>query len=181
VTKIKSTIDLIMEKTRHLSLNDEEKEALEKQQLIQRVKAPLLRYLQGEKDANSLAHELDQLPPDRHDEGKRICLELLTDRLSPFEDNTRILAAVETIRGETERQRWEKTLAPLEKHHQQDLAKARAEAAARSLEGLAALGLLGSAILPCLDDQDPSWKKEWEVRIKAFRDSVKTGLDDPHR
>jgi hypothetical protein len=178
MAKIKSTVDLIMEKTKHLSLNDEEKEALEQQQLFQRVQAPLLRYLQEERDANSLARELDNLPPEKRGEAKRICLELLLDRLSPFADNTRILSGVEALRGQTERERWEKTLAPLAEQHQEDLNKARAEAVARSQEALAAAGLKGSAILPKLDDQAPSWKKEREERIKAFRQRVKTALND---
>jgi len=48
MAKIKSTLDLIMEKTRHLSLNEEEKDALEQQQLSHQVQTPLARYLLGE-------------------------------------------------------------------------------------------------------------------------------------
>lgn len=181
MAKIKSTLDLIMEKTKHLSLNDEEKEALEQQQLAQRVQAPLLRYLQGERDANSLAHELDNLPPEKREEGKRLCLQILMDRLSPFEENTRILAGVEALRGDTERERWENTVVPLEKQYQEELRQAREEAATRFREALAAEGLKGSAILPRVDDSDPFWKQEREKRIKAFRESVRTGLNDPQR
>ena len=181
MAKIKSTLNLIMEKTKHLSLNEQEKEAFEQQQLTQRVQVPLLRYLQGERDANYLAHELDNLPPEKREEGKRRCLEILMDRLSPFEDNARILAGVETLRGETERKGWEKTVAPLEKQFQEELRQAREEAATRFREALAAEGLKGSAIVPRVDDRDPFWKEEREKRIKAFRESVRTGLNDPQR
>lgn len=181
MAKIKSTLDLIMEKTKHLSLDDEEKKALEQQQLTQRVRPPLLRYLQGERDANSLAHELDTLSPEKLEEGKRLCLEILMDRLSPFEDNTRVLAGVEALNGDTEREHWEKTVVPLEKQYQEDLRQAREEAGSRFREALAAEGLKGSAILPRVDDRDPFWKEEREKRIKAFRESVRTGLNDPQR
>ena len=179
MAKIKSTLDLIMEKTKHLSLNTEEKDALEQQQLNQRVQAPLVRYLKGERDANYLAHELDLLPPETIEEGKKLCLGLLMDRLSPLEDNQRILAAVEKLLGEAGRERWKETIAPIEKRFLDDLRKAREEAADRCTEALAAVGLKGPALLARVDEQDPAWKEEQGARIQAFRASVKTGLQDP--
>ena len=179
MAKIKSTLDLIMEKTKHLSLNTEEKDALEQQQLNRRVQAPLVRYLKGERDANYLVHELDLLPPEKTAEGKRLCLGLLMDRLSPLEDNQRILAAVEMLVGEAGRGRWEETIAPIERRFLDDLRKAREAAADRCREALAASGLKGPAILARVDERDPTWKEEQEAHIQAFRASVKTGLQDP--
>ena len=179
MAKIKSTLDLIMEKTKHLSLNTEEKDALEKQQLNQRVQAPLARYLNGERDANHLAHELDLLPPETIEEGRRLCLGLLLDRLSPLESNRRILSAVEKLLGERARERWEKTIAPIERRFLDDHRKACEAAADRGREALAAVGLKGPALLVRVDEQDRAWKEEQEVRIQAFRAGVKTGLQDP--
>jgi len=179
MAKIKSTLDLIMEKTKHLSLNTEEKDALEQQQLNQRVQTPLVLYLKGERDANYLAHELDLLPPETIEEGKRLCLGLLMDRLSPLEDNQRILPAVEKLLGKAGRERWEETITPIERRFRDDLRKARGEAADRCREALAAAGLKGPAVLPRVDEEDPAWKEKQETRIQAFRASVKTDLQDP--
>jgi len=176
MAKIKSTLDLIMEKTQHLSLNEEEKDALEQQQLSQRVQAPLVRYLKGERDANYLAHELDLLPPETIEEGKRLCLGLLIDRLSPLEDNQRVLSGVEKILGETGRESWERTIAPIQRRFLDDLRKTREEAADRCRKALAAVGLEGPALLPRVNEQDPTWKEEQEARIQAFRASVRAGL-----
>jgi len=178
MAKIKSTLDLIMKKTRHLSLNTEEKNALDHQRLNQRVQASLARYLKGERDANYLAHELDLLPPESIEEGKRLCLGLLMDRLSPREDNERILSAVEKLLGEAGRERWQKVLGPLQRRFIDDLRQAREEAADRCREALAAAGLKGPALLARVDEQDPTWKEEQEKRIQAFRASVKTGLQN---
>ena len=179
MAKIKSTLDLIMEKTKHLSLNEEEKDALEQQQLSQQVQAPLAQYLKGERDANYLAHELDLLPPETIEEGRRLCLGLLMDQLSPREDNQRILTAVEKLLGEAGREHWEKVLAPLQRRFLDDLRQAREQAADRCREALTAAGLKGPALLARADEQDPTWKEEQEARIQAFRGSVKTGLQDP--
>jgi hypothetical protein len=179
MAKIRSTLDLIMEKTRHLSLNEEEKIELEQEQLSRRVQAPLVRYLKGERDANHLVHELDLLPPETIEEGKRICQGLLMDRLGPQEDNQPILAAVEKIFGEAGRERWEKVLVPLQRRFLDSLRQAREEAADRCREALTAAGLRGAAVLPRVDEEDPTWKEELETRLQAFRTGIKTGLQDP--
>jgi hypothetical protein len=179
MAEIKSTLDLIMEKTKHLSLNDEEKLALEQQQLIQRVNVPLLHYLKGERDAEYLAQELDSLPPEKREEGRRLCIELLIDSLSPFEDNTRTLAGVERLLGKTGRERWEKTLIPLKKEYQEEREAAHAEAASCLLEALAAAGLRGSALLPHVNEESPPSREEQERSTLAFRARVKKVLNDP--
>ena len=181
MAEIKSTLDLIMEKTKHLSLNAEEKQAFEHQQLNQRVQAPLLRYLKEERDANYLAHELDSLPPEKREEGRRLCLELFIDSLSPFEDNTRILAGVERLLGKAERERWEKIVAPLARECQDEREKAQAEAANQLQETLATAGLRGSALLPCTNEKSSLSSDERDRSTKAFRARVKEGLDDPQR
>jgi hypothetical protein len=176
MAKIKSTIDLIMEKTKHLSLNEEEKDALEQKDLHRRVQAILVPYLKGERDANFLAHELNQFPSDAAEEGRKLCLELLANRLSPLDDNQRILSAVGTLLGESERDRWEQAIAPLQGEYGQDMRKAWEESAARCLAALAASGLEGPAILPRISEQDPSWKQAQEERIEVFRTKVKGAL-----
>jgi hypothetical protein len=179
MARVKSTIDLIMEKTKHLSLDPEEKAAFERQQLAQRIQAPLLRYLRGERDATNLADELDRLPAETAEEGKRLCLGLLMDSLSPFEDNQRILAAVRTLLGENERLAWEKAIAPLEARFRDERRKAREQAVERCREILAERGLAGPALLPRPDEEDPSWKEQEEQRVQAFRAMVRKALGDP--
>jgi hypothetical protein len=181
MARVKSTIDLIMEKTKHLSLNAEEKAAFERQQLVQRIQAPLLRCLRGERDASHLAQELGQLPVEAQEEGKRLCLGLLLDSLHPFADNQRILTAVGSLLGETERLGWEKAIAPLETEFRAERRKARERAVERCRKSLAEQGLAGPALLPRHDEEDPSWKEQEEQRVQAFRAMVKKALGDTQR
>jgi len=176
VAEIKSTLDLIMEKTRHLALNDEEKQAFEQEQLSRKVQAPVMRYLKEERDADFLAHELNLLPPEKRKEGIRLSLALFLDRLSPFDDNARILSGVERLLGEKARKRWEEAVAPLAEACREERAKAQADVAGHFREALAAVGLQGSALLPCTDEQGPLSKEE-EERTQAFRKRVKESLD----
>ncbi len=179
MAKVKSTIDLIMEKTKHLSLNEEEKDALDQKELHRRVQALLIPYLKGERDANYLAQELDRFSDDTVGNGRKLCLELLMDRISPFEDKQRIFSAVAVLAGETERKRWEDSIAPLETECLQALRNAWEASADRCREVLAEAGLKGPALLPRVSEQDPAWKEEREKHVLAFHAGVKKVLGEP--
>ncbi len=176
MAKVKSTMDLIMEKTKHLSLNEEEKNALDRQDLHRRVQALLIPYLRGERDANHLVRELDRFPPDTVEEGRRRCLEFLRERISPFEDKERILSAVAALVSDAERERWDREIAPLETECLQALRDAWEASADRCREDLAGAGLRGPALLPRVREQDPAWKEEREAHIQAFHSGLKRVL-----
>ena len=181
MAKIKSTLDLIMEKTKHLSLSEEERQALEEQELNKRVQALLVRYLNEERGADFLAHELDRLPPGKGEEGRRLCRELLAATLSLFGDDERVFGAVGRLFGLEERERWEKAVAPLKRRFREALAGARQEAGTRCLQDLATLGLKGPALLPCVNDESPFWREEEDKQAGTFQQAVKAALDISHR
>jgi hypothetical protein len=54
MAEIKSTLDLIMERTRNLSMTPEEKEALRRKEWHSRIQGWLQRYLDGLMGTNSL-------------------------------------------------------------------------------------------------------------------------------
>jgi hypothetical protein len=59
--EIKSTLDLVLEKTRHLTLSDEEKRQQKQKELRSRVTGLLQRYQDGNLDIQKVGEELDQL------------------------------------------------------------------------------------------------------------------------
>lgn len=181
MAKIKSTLDLIMEKTKHLSLSEEEKRALEEQELSKRVQASLFRYLNEERDADFLAHELDHLPVGKGKDGRSICRELLAAAISPSGDDERVFEAVGRLFGQQERERWQEAVAPLKRQYREALEGDRREVGKRCLEDLAALGLKGPALLPCVNDESPFWREEKEKHVKTFQKVVKEALDRTHR
>ncbi len=181
MAKIKSTLDLILEKTKHLSLSEEERQVLEEQELNKRVQALLYRYLNEERDADFLARELDQLPGGKVEEARRLCRKLLAATLSPFEDEGRVFDAVGRLFGQEERDRWEKVVAPLKRQFREALAGARLKAGTRCLEDLAKLGLQGPALLPSVNDESPFWREEEEEQARTFQQALKEALDVPQR
>ena len=110
MAKIKSTLDLIMEKTGHLSLNAEEKEEMKREERVRRIRGIVAPFLNGEKDVNLLMRELDRLPPEDREENRGFCLEQLRDALDPLAGNERALLGLEKIAGTEERVLWEERL-----------------------------------------------------------------------
>jgi hypothetical protein len=175
---IKSTLDLILEKTRHLSLTEEEKSSLKKQDLTRTVRGIVGRFLAGESDARSLGQQLSQMPPEDRAAAPELCLESLLDKLSPFSDNDRALAGVETVAGTAERGRWAEAIRSAAKPvlEEQQAGLVRLEAGAR--EALAAKGLKGPALKPSLT-VSPVWEEERERLEALFRESLRRTLGNP--
>jgi hypothetical protein len=176
--KIKSTRDLIMERTRHLSMTDEEKESMKREELSRKVRGIVIRFLGGERDARFLAQEIEQLAAGDPEETQKLCLTCFQERLAPFADNERILSGVETIAGVTERRRWEKAIqaarTPILDQEELILEKVQSLA----LEALASRGLKGSALKPCVSGS-PLWEEESAKLATQFRESVRVELENP--
>jgi len=146
--EIKSTLDLIMEKTRHLSLKEEEKDSMKRDALVKRVQGLVFGFLNEGKKATVLAREFNELPPEQHEEARDMSLALFTERASPFEDNTRILAGVETLRDAAAREAWEEAIDGMKLSFEEQEKELRGGAGDRAREDLAAIGLSGPALLP---------------------------------
>jgi len=175
MAKIKSTLDLIMEKTSHMSLSDQEKAALKELELTRKGRGLATLFLNEDKDARFLAREIAQLPEQDRATAKEHCLKCFLERLSPFSGNERVLAGVETLAGQEERGRWEtaiQEIAPpiLQKQH---ASLERTEAAAR--ESLASIGLNGPALKPALPG-NRLWEEEKEALSGLFQEAVRKRL-----
>ena len=59
--EIKSTLDLVMERTKNLSLSDEEKQAQKQKEVESRIRGLLQKYLDGWLDKNQLKIDYESL------------------------------------------------------------------------------------------------------------------------
>ncbi|MEW6188230.1 MAG: hypothetical protein AB1585_21130 [Thermodesulfobacteriota bacterium] len=164
MAEIKSTLDLIMEKTKGLSMTPREKEALRQEEWLKKARGLIQKFLDGWMDLDKVKEEilLKETPPEweglikkevlaglapETDNGKR--LELLRDLLQiPAEPYLKVFEDFNR-RMEQEKQRQETLLR----------------------QGLAAQGISGSAVQPNLETA-PSWKehydREWQSCKKAL-------------
>jgi hypothetical protein len=93
--EIKSTLDIIMEKTKDLKMTDEEERAFRKRDVEGKVRGALQKFLDGLMDSNRLKEELNGLGEKQHTMAKEALLRECVDRMEPGADNSPILDALE--------------------------------------------------------------------------------------
>jgi hypothetical protein len=149
MAEIKSTLDLIMEKTKGLTLSPKEKEEIRREEWLKKARGWIQKFLDGWVDMDKVKKELfSQEAPGGW---KKILQPEITGPLEPEGDNEKRL---ELITGLLEMPR-EPFLIIL-KVCIQKLEQEKIRLMDLSVNRLAEQGISGSAVLPNLD-RDSSW------------------------
>lgn len=161
--EIKSTLDLVMERTRHLTLSSEEKSAQNDREQLRRIQGLIQKYRDQVITLAEMEKKLARdYPAELHGDSGMLHSELLR-QIQLGRDNGATLVLLETVcKADTA------ALAALLAEYDQSLAGARDQQAARRLADLAARqGIAGSALIPNLDT-DPEWQKAREELAQRF-------------
>jgi len=161
--EIKSTLDLVMEKTKNLSLSDEEKQAQKQKEVESRVRGLLQKYLDGWLDNNQLKIEYESLKKDSGLSDDAVMINEIFGRLDPNVDNRNLLeviakccrldtAALETLLDGCRREHGEAADARMAQL-KEDLARTHA--------------ISGSAVVPNLET-DAKWQREETALRRRF-------------
>ena len=161
--KIKSTWDIVMEKTKGMKVTSGDRERIKKEERTSRVNAIFHRYLDVQGNQSSLQKELDGLQVEEREVVKGELLLLLLDALDLAKDNRRVVTGIETLKGKP----VAKTLEKL--HLLVSGYKASRDDRAREIEGifrrrLADMGISGSAVQPGLEG-----KRDWIEALEGLR------------
>ncbi|OPL15482.1 MAG: hypothetical protein AVO39_08025 [delta proteobacterium MLS_D] len=90
MSEIKSTMDIVMERTRHLSLSEEEKARHKQEEFKKRLGGLLAQYEDGLLPAAKLQERIDALRNEIAVEDRRAVMDILADRVDPDGDNKRV-------------------------------------------------------------------------------------------
>ena len=153
--EIKSTLDLVMEKTKNLSLSDEEKQAQKQNEVESRIRGLLQKYLDGWLDQNQLKIDYESLKKDSELTDDSVMINEIFGRLDPNLDNRNLLeviakccrlnpAALENLLNDCRREYGEAADAR-KAQLKEDLARTHA--------------ISGSAVVPNLET-DAQWQRE---------------------
>ena len=85
--EIKSTLDLVMERTRHLSLSDEEKTHQHKEDFQKRLQGHLQRYADGVLTVEGLKEGIEALQAELKVDDPTLPVSAMVDRMDPDRDN----------------------------------------------------------------------------------------------
>ena len=169
MAEIKSTLDIIMEKTKGLTMTEEEKEELRQKELSGKVRGLVQKFLDGLMDLETFRSEVAALGGDKQAHAKRIIKEEAVGRISLGADNHHILEMLEGVA--------DMDMGPARDLLDEYGIRLEQEAASRMqalLDALEQKGITGSAVIPNLD-ADPVWKRHKDESQHALKEEL-TGL-----
>jgi hypothetical protein len=168
--EIKSTLDIIMEKTKGLNITDEEKKAFKEQEMAGKVKGLIQKFLDGIIDMDQLRGEVSGLVETGGDMVIRLIREESLSRIEPKGNNEPLLRVLEEITG-SEVDSLREALKAFEKRLEREKGSREEVFKRRFIKQ----GISGSAVLPNIY-ADPEWsryvseiKEEFQERLTSYR------------
>jgi hypothetical protein len=153
MAEIKSTIDLIMERTKNLSASPQEREAWHRQEREKHIRGLVQRLLDNSLTVDGVRDELDkERKSGRAAEAMENLKNALALHVDPESDNERLFRIVTELVG-TPGERLQDTL----RSCQAEYFARKTALAERQREELESQGIAGSAVLPN-PEADPQWK-----------------------
>ncbi len=147
MAEIKSTLDLVMEKTRHLSLSREEKEENRRRELDGRLKGLFQQLEDGLLDVEALTGKLDGMLEEGGDTDRALVCRRLVERVRPEKENGPwIRLLTQYCRADADR--LEQAVQDVRREMEAAVVGRRRQ----MIDELASLGISGSAVRPNLDD-----------------------------
>jgi len=160
MAEIKSTRDLIMERTKHLTMTDEEKRALHLRELRGKIKGWVQKCIHGTMDISRLQEEIEQEKTKEPELLPGLSQELL-DRIDPDGENDVLFHILESVVH-----RDTAAMREIIDQFRTELAEKAREKTDKTKNDLAQRSISGSAVAPNLN-RDPEWKRDREA-LKAF-------------
>ncbi len=172
--EIKSTLDIVLEKTKHLSLSEEEKREQAREEAVKKLKGILQKYQDSKLDLPQIKKELDQLKSTHAVLDDQSLRKAMLQRIQLSQDNERCLALVQacypldTARLQSVLKDYDNAL--------QSAAGKRSENIKEKLQQVHFIS--GSAVMPNLN-ADQQWATEQEALRSKYSRMLQRELEDP--
>jgi hypothetical protein len=167
MAEIKSTLELALERTKKISISEEEREKIKQQETLQNVNGLFLRYREGRLSLNEILKDIERMDEKTGTLSKEILLSQCIDALSLNEEDERLLRGIEALKGR-EIDDLRAKLHHLLSQYQREKDRVKEEVAVRSTEALRRDGISGSAVEPKLEGNE-LWKEENEKLERSYR------------
>jgi hypothetical protein len=171
MAEIKSTIDLIMERTKNLSASPEEREDYQRREREKHIRGLVLRLLDDNLTLDGIKDELAKEKKNgREAEVMALLKNALAAHVDPDTDNERLIGIIHELAG-TPADRLRETLRACQAEF-----FAKKTALMERLKGeLESKGIAGSAVLPN-PEADPQWEASREQTREACVERVLTAI-----
>jgi hypothetical protein len=170
--EIKSSLELVMERTKKFTISEKEKEEIKQKEVLQKATSIFHRYREGHLPLNKILKEIEKMEKKTAITVKELLLSQWIDALSLEDDDERTLKAIESLKQKTideVKQKFHHLLSQYRGEQQKIKEKVRVQ----FTEAMRRDGIYGSAVEPKLEGGE-LWKKE----IEKLDHSYKTKLEE---
>jgi hypothetical protein len=168
--EIKSTMDIIMEKTKGLTMTEEEKKAFKRQEMEGKIKGLILKYVDGLMGMERLKEDIAGLRTKKQAELEQLIRKETMALIKPGESNAPLLGILSSVVGmDTE------PIIKLLGDFDSKIENERAEREEVLGEELRKKGISGSAVIPNLD-ADEEWAEVLSKAKGTFRKELNSLL-----
>jgi hypothetical protein len=166
MAEIKSTLDLVLERTKNLAMTAEEKESFQRREREENLRGWTMKFLNGLSDLKSLKKEMERDGKGREENVRKILKELTIEQINPAGDNRKIYQILEKLLGIKK----DPYLA-VSRAFQARIASEQPEFLKRARIRLAEQGISGSAVHPDLS-RDEEWNLFYQQTLSDFRRQI---------
>jgi hypothetical protein len=166
MAEIKSTLDLVMERTRKAVLSDEEKAEIQRQELHKKAEALFHRFQEDLLGLDGIGRELGKLPEPEQAPVREAFVRLCAGGLSVAGANEKLLKAIEVV-GARPVADVEHRLTRLQEAYRVEREGGRRRVTLAMAEALRGEGFWGSAVEPAIEGT-PEWEDLIGGLDKAF-------------
>ena len=166
MAEIKSTLDLVLEKTKSLTLSEDEKLSLKREELDKKIQGLVARYLDNFLSVTRLKEEMEKIEGDDQGSAYTALKKHLLFRFDLDNDNGLTLSGLSEVGNFNIAQ-----LTDLQQEYQAEKEEAKRTFIDKALAALKERGISGSAVVPNLNKL-PEWYQFVETLRKRYREKV---------
>jgi hypothetical protein len=166
MAEIKSTLDLVLERTKNLAMTAEEKEKFQRREREENLRGWTRKFLNGLSDLKSLKKEMERVGKELQEEVRNILKELVIEQIKPEGDNRKAFQILEKLLGINK----DPYVAAL-RAFQARTASEQPEFLKRARLRLAEQGISGSAVFPDIS-RDEEWNLFYQQTLTDFRRQI---------
>lgn len=172
MAEIKSTLDLVLERTKNLAMTAEEKEDFHRREREEQLRGGAVKFLNGLLDLKSLKKEVDRIGKGREQEVRAFLKEQVLEEIDPAGDNSRAYLLLEKLLGIKKDPFVAASKAFLVKMDAE-----QPEFLRRARLRLEEQGISGSAVSPDLS-LDEEWNLFRRQALRDFRNQIRSFPDN---
>jgi len=163
--EIKSTLELALERTRKLSMTQDEKDEIKRQELLKKAMGLSRRYTEGHAPLREIVREIERMSDQEKIKVRKTLLHQWGETLSIESDYERLFEGIESLRGMKVSGLREK-FQLLVSEYQVERKKTERDIERQIIEDLRKEGFSGTAVVPRLEG-NPRWRERTQA-INAF-------------